>query len=474
MDYLPIFLRVQDRLAVVIGGGAVAARKAELLLKCGAQVRLVAPELAPGTRELLRHHAAAKTMSHLCAPFDATHLEGAALVIAATDSAAVNAQVSQAARSRGVPVNVADDAEHSDFILPAIVDRSPLIVAVSSAGTTPVLARRVREQIEALLPGGLGLLARFAGRQRDRVNRELAPALRRPFWEGFFGSTATVQRLALAHPDETAQHAFDAQLQDFSQRRDTRSGEVYLIGCGPGDPDLLTLRALQLLQQADVLLYDRLVAPAILDRARREATRVFVGKDVGDATLAQDRINDLLVEHARRGLKVARLKGGDPLIFGRGGEEIAALARHGIAVTVVPGITAALGAAAYAQIPLTLREVSQSVTFAPGHVAVADTLDWPALARPGHTVVFYMAMAQLAGLTERLQQAGAPPDRPVALVAQATLPTQRVVHGKLADIAETARSGGFGAPALLFMGDVTRVVEQQALANLEPNLEGVA
>jgi uroporphyrin-III C-methyltransferase/precorrin-2 dehydrogenase/sirohydrochlorin ferrochelatase len=471
MDYLPIFLRVQNRLAVVIGGGAVAARKAELLLKCGARVRLVAPELAPGTQELLRQHTASREMSHLRASFDASHLEGAALVIAATDSDAVNVQVAQAARTRGVPVNVADDAEHSDFILPAIVDRSPVIVAVSSAGTAPVLARRVREQIEALLPARLGALARFAGHQRERVNQELAPPLRRPFWERFFGAAANLQRLA---PEAgAAQHAFDAELKAFGVRQGAGLGEVYLIGCGPGDPDLLTLRALQLLQQADVLLYDRLVAPAILERARREATRVFVGKDVGEATLSQDRINELLVEHARRGLKVARLKGGDPFIFGRGGEEIAALAQHGIAVTVVPGITAALGAAAAAQIPLTLREVSQAVTFAPGHVAVADTLDWPALARSGHTVVFYMAMAQLAGLTERLQKAGAPPDRPVALIAQATLPTQRVVHGKLSDIAETARTGGFGAPALLFVGEVTRVVQQQALASLEPCLVGV-
>jgi uroporphyrin-III C-methyltransferase / precorrin-2 dehydrogenase / sirohydrochlorin ferrochelatase len=472
MDYLPIFLRVQNRVAVVIGGGAVAARKAELLLKCGARVRLVAPELAPDTQELLRQHTASRAVSHLRAAFDASHLEGAALVIAATDSATVNGQVAQAARMRGVPVNVADDAAQSDFILPAIVDRAPVIVAVSSAGTTPVLARRVREQIEALLPARLGALARFAGQQRDRVNRELAPALRRPFWERFFGAAANVQRLT--QEDGAAQHAFDAELKACGERQGTRMGEVYLIGCGPGDPDLLTLRALQLLQQADVLLYDRLVAPAILDRARREATRVFVGKEVGEATLAQDRINELLIEHARRGLKVARLKGGDPFIFGRGGEELAALARHGVTVTVVPGITAALAAAAAAQIPLTLREVSQSVTFAPGHVAVADTLDWPALARSGHTVVFYMAMAQLAGLTERLQQAGAPPDRPVALIVQATLPTQRVVHGKLADIAETARTGGFGAPALLFVGEVTRAVQQQALASLEPCLVGVA
>jgi len=472
MDYLPIFLRVQGRLAVVIGGGAVAARKAELLLKCGARVLLVAPELAAGTQQLLRDTAAAQ-LTHLCAAFAAEHLEGAALVIAATDSAELNAQVSHLARARGMPVNVADDADTSDFILPAIVDRSPLIVAVSSAGTAPVLARRVREQIEALLPARLGALARFAGSQRERVHRVLQPALRRPFWERFFGAAANLERFS--HNEADARDAFSTELAAFSQGQHTAGlGEVYLIGAGPGDPDLLTLRALQLLQQADVLLYDRLVSPAILERARREATRIFVGKDVGESTLAQDRINELLIEQVRRGLKVARLKGGDPFIFGRGGEEIAALARHGIPVTVVPGITAALGAAATAQIPLTLRDVSQSVTFAPGHVAVADTLDWPALARSGHTVVFYMAMAQLAGLTQRLQKAGAPADRPVALIAQATLPTQRVVHGTLADIAEIARTGEFGAPALLFVGEVTRVVQQQALESLEPCLEGVA
>jgi len=473
MDYLPIFLRVQDRLAVVIGGGAVAARKAELLLNCGARVRLVAPELDASAQALLQLHGAAGRMSHQCASYASHHLEGAALVMAATDCAAVNTQVSREARARGIPVNVADDAATSDFILPAIVDRSPLIVAVSSSGTTPVLARRVREQIESLLPARLGALARFAGSQREQVNRVLQPRLRRPFWERFFGAASNLEKLA--QDESGARRAFSAELQHFATRKDgIPLGEVYLIGAGPGDPDLLTLRALQLLQQADVLLYDRLVSPTILERARREATRIFVGKDVGDSTLAQDRINDMLITHARRGLKVARLKGGDPLVFGRGGEEIAAVVRHGIPVTVVPGITAALGAAASAQIPLTLREVSQSVTFAPGHVAMADTLDWPALARSGHTVVFYMAMAQLSGLTERLRKAGAPADRPVALIAQATLPTQRVVHGTLADIAETARTGGFGAPALLFVGEVTRVVQQQALASLEPCLEGVA
>ncbi len=237
------------------------------------------------------------------------------LVVAATDSVELNAQVSRSARTRGVPVNVADDAELSDFILPAIVDRSPVIVAVSSAGTAPVLARRVREQIEAQLPARLGALARFAGGQRAAVNQALQPALRRPFWEQFFGAASNLEHLTRDGP--ATHDAFSAQLRDFAQDPQRRGlGEVYLIGAGPGDPDLLTLRALQLLQQADVLLYDRLVSPAILERARREALRIFVGKDVGESILSQERINELLVTHARRGLKVARLKGGDPLVFG--------------------------------------------------------------------------------------------------------------------------------------------------------------
>ena len=259
---------------VVIGGGAVAARKAELLLKCGARVRLVAPELAAATQALLQLHGAGERMSHHCAAFADHHLEGAALVMAATDSDAVNAQVAQLARARGVPVNVADDAEYSDFILPAIVDRSPLIVAVSSAGTTPVLARRVREQIEALLPERLGALARFAGRQREQVNRVLQPALRRSFWERFFGAASNLEKLT--QDEASARRAFSTELQAFATPKDgVPLGEVYLIGAGPGDPDLLTLRALQLLQQADVLLYDRLVPAARYWTGRAARPRGF-------------------------------------------------------------------------------------------------------------------------------------------------------------------------------------------------------
>ena len=455
MDYLPVFLDLRARRTLVVGGGPVAMRKVELLLKAHALVRVVAPALHP---ELALYRDAGR-IEHQPVEFEPSHFDGIVFAIAATDRPEVNGAVAAAGATRGVFVNVVDDQSASSCIMPAIVDRSPVVVAIGSSGQSPTLVRRVRAQLEALLPEGLGDLARLAGRARERIARAL-PDLdrRRRFWDRLFdGGIATA---VLSGQAASAQAMLEQALEQEVRAVPGAGarGEVYLIGAGPGDPDLLTLRALQLLQQADVLLYDRLVSPAILDRARREATRVFVGKDVGESTLSQERINQLLIDHARRGLKVARLKGGDPFIFGRGGEEIAALAGHGIPVTVVPGITAALGAAAAAQIPLTLRDVSQSVTFAPGHVAVADTLDWPALARSGHTVVFYMAMAQLGGLTERLQKAGAPPDRPVALIVQATLPTQRVVHGTLADIAELARTGGFGAPALLFVGDVTRLV----------------
>ena len=451
MDYLPIFLRVQNRRALIVGGGAVAARKAELLLRSGAQVMLVAPEPSPAAHELLMAHPAQITL--LPAIFEPGQLRGITLALAATDSPSVNAAVASAARERGIPVNVADNAELSDFILPAIVDRSPVIVAVGSAGASPVLSRRLRERIEALLPAGLGNLARLAARRRPQVQAALPPEHRRLFWERFFDHLGDP---AFVADEAAAELAFGQLLNDFQRNAGRPTGEVWLIGAGPGDPDLLTLRAQQLLQQADVVLYDRLVPEAVLARARREAERVFVGKQRGAAALPQEDINALLVEHARKGLKVARLKGGDPFIFGRGGEEAAAAAAHGIPVTVVPGITAALGAAACAGIPLTQREVSQSVTFVPGHVAASDTLDWPALARSGHTVVFYMAMAQIDSLIARLIAAGAPPTRPVALIAQATQPSQRVARGTLADIATTARTAQFSAPALLIVGDVTR------------------
>ncbi|HVW71265.1 MAG TPA: siroheme synthase CysG, partial [Steroidobacteraceae bacterium] len=368
----------------------------------------------------------------------------------------VNAAVSAAARARRIPINVVDNPSLSTFIFPAIVDRSPLIAAVSSGGEAPVLTRRVREQIETLLPGKLGALARFMGKRRKAVQQALGVLARRPFWERIVGGVVGTRVLAGDEPG--AEKAFESELRTSQLTTspttgETGLGEVYLIGAGPGDPDLLTLRALQLLQQADVILYDRLVPEAVLERARRDADRVFVGKETGDHE-AQDRIHELLVHYARKGLRVARLKGGDPFVFGRGGEEIEVLTRHGIPYISVPGITAALGAASYASIPLTHRRLAQSVTFVAGQVLEDDSLDWHLLAGPRQTVVFYMGVSQLANITAKLRHAGAKPGLPIAIIERATLPEQRTFRGTLETIEAVAHAAAVTAPALLIVGDV--------------------
>jgi len=443
VDYLPIFIQLHSKPAVVVGGGRIATRKVDLLRKAGACIQVIAPELSEELRDL----TASGEIEHIKAPFVPSHLDGAALVIAATQLKEVNSAVSQAARRRHVPVNVVDDPQLSTFIFPAIIDRSPVIVAVGSSGQSPVLARRVREQLEALLPARLGALARFVGDRRKEVQQALPPRQRRPFWERIIGGI--VGSRVLAGQEAGAEETFQKELKGA-----TPAGEVYLIGAGPGDPDLLTLRALQLLQQADVVLYDRLVSDAVLERARRDAERVYVGKEAGDHHLTQERIHELLVHYAGKGLRVARLKGGDPFIFGRGGEEIEVLKAHGIPFVVVPGVTAALGAAAAANIPLTHRSLAQSVTFTAGHALDDATLDWRSLAQPHHTVVFYMGVAQLPRIVERLLQSGASPDHPVAIVERATLAEQRIVRGTLQTILESARKVELSPPALLIVGEV--------------------
>jgi uroporphyrin-III C-methyltransferase/precorrin-2 dehydrogenase/sirohydrochlorin ferrochelatase len=463
MDYLPVFLQLRSSRAVIVGGGRIAARKADLLLRAGARLTVVAPEL----HEDLRSRVAAGELTHLAERFVPTHVDGATIVVAATGLRDVNMAVSEAARERSVPVNVVDDASLSTFIFPAIIDRSPLIVAVGSAGQAPVLARWVRERIEAILPAGLGALARFMGERRKSVQRALGAAARRAFWERIVRGESGARLLAGDAPG--ARRAFEAellisQLTTSAATGGSALGEVYLIGAGPGDPDLLTLRALQLLQQADVVLYDRLVPTAVLERARREAQRIFVGKihgGCGDHTPQED-IHELMIRFARQGLKVARLKGGDPFIFGRGGEEAEVLARHGIPYLVVPGITAALGAAAGAGIPLTHRGLAQSVTFVTGHIPEEESLDWRTLARPGQTVVFYMGVGKLGSIVARLRAAGAPDTLPAALVERATLPEQRVLRGTLADIAGRGGRAGISPPALLIVGEVVALAAEPA------------
>jgi uroporphyrin-III C-methyltransferase/precorrin-2 dehydrogenase/sirohydrochlorin ferrochelatase len=443
MDHFPAFLDLRGRLVVVVGGGHIAARKIELLIRTGARIRVVAPRIDSSLLDL----AARGRIETVVAPFAAAHLDGASLAVAAVNDAEVNRAVSEAGTARHIFVNAVDDSQASTLLMPAIVDRSPLIVAIGTSGASPTLASRVRAQIEALLPESLGVLAGVAGRWRERV-RAAVPDLahRRRFWDSFFsGAGVTTDALAL-----------DAQLHSALAvaRNAIPRGEVWLIGAGPGDPDLLTLRALQLLQQCDVVLYDRLVSGAVLERVRRDAVRVFVGKETGRHYSTQAHINEMLLEYAGKGLRVARLKGGDPLVFARGGEEIAALAAAGYSCTVVPGVTAAFGAAAAAGIPLTHRAVSQSVTFVTAMGEAASALDWRALSAPLQTVVFYMGVAQLARIVDSLIAHGAPASRPLAIVEHATLPGQRVISGTLADIVQLATAARVQSPALLIVGDV--------------------
>jgi uroporphyrin-III C-methyltransferase / precorrin-2 dehydrogenase / sirohydrochlorin ferrochelatase len=465
MDYLPVFLQLRDRPVLVVGGGRVAARKVELLRRTGAKITVVSPDLTDELRDL----AAKGELQYVNTVFAPEHVTGTVAVVAATGLPEVNAAVSTAARAQNIPVNAVDDPAVSTFIFPAIVDRSPILIAISSGGQAPVLARRIREQMEALLPARLGALARFMGERRKAVKRALRTAARRSFWERIVGGVVGAR--VFAGDEVTAGKDFERELRTTHLTRSAATGglglgECYLIGAGPGDPDLLTLRALQLLQQADVILHDRLVPAAVLERARRDAERVFVGKQPGNHT-TQERINELLVHYARLGLRVARLKGGDPFIFGRGGEEIEVLAAHGIPYIVVPGITAALGAAAATGIPLTHRKLAQSVTFVTGHVLDDESLDWSSLARSHQTVVFYMGVGHLQQIVSRLRAAGAPAEQAVAVVERATLPEQRTLRGTLATIVTTVQAANVAPPALLIVGDVTALAVADSLMGSE-------
>jgi uroporphyrin-III C-methyltransferase / precorrin-2 dehydrogenase / sirohydrochlorin ferrochelatase len=459
MDYFPIFLRLANEPVLVVGGGAVAERKVDLLLRTSAQVRVIAPELVPGLAE----RAAAGEITHVAAEFSPEHLDGVRLAIAATDKRAINAWVARQAERRNIPVNVVDDRELSSFIVPAIVDRSPVVVAVGSSGDAPVLTRRLRERLETFLPQRLGALAKLAGKLRPTIKARIeSPARRRKFWENFFDGTLAAD--VLAGREDAMDAALPGRIADsFAHIAGAQpdAGEVVLVGAGPGDPGLLTLRALRALQNADVILYDRLVSAGILDLARRDAERIDVGKTAGDAQVSQDEINTLLVQLAQQGKRVCRLKGGDPFIFGRGGEELEALAAAGVRFEVVPGVTAAAGCAAYAGIPLTHRDHAQSLVFVTGHTKdeASDTVDWDHLARPAQTVVFYMGLGHLERIVSRLRAHGAPESRAAAIVEQGTRAQQRVVTGTLADLAQKARQAGIQSPALLIVGEVTRLHE---------------
>jgi len=454
MDYLPLFHNLNNRPVLLIGGGEQALRKARLLASAAAKLRVVAPvihpELAALAQQLERRE------------YRETDLDGVHLAVAATNNATVNACVAKDAQQRGIAVNVVDAPPLCSVIFPAIVDRSPLIVAVSSGGAAPVLARLLRARLESLIPAAYGRLAQFAARFRKQVkNTLLTVQQRRIFWEAVF--QGRIAEHVLTGQEDQAKKLLQEKLQE---NQADATGEVYLVGAGPGDVDLLTFRALRLMQQADVVLYDRLLPEGILELCRRDATRIYVGKRAAEHVVAQEQINQMLVTLAKQGKRVLRLKGGDPFIFGRGGEEIEQLAAEGIPFQVVPGITAASGCAAYAGIPLTHRDHAQSVRFVTGHLKNGTCdLPWADLVSPGQTLVVYMGLGGLAHICQQLIAHGCTADTPAALVEQGTTAQQRVISGALADLPELTAQQQVSAPALLIVGEVVKLRERLAWFN---------
>lgn len=454
MDYLPIFIKLRGRESVVIGGGEVAFRKVSLLLKAKASVKVVSPALCDALAAL----SSKETIIHLAARFEPTQLDGAQLVIAATDDEAVNQAVSQAAQARNIPVNVVDAPQWCTFVVPSVVDRSPIVIAVSSGGNAPVLARMVRARLETLIPASYGRLAQLAGEFREQVKARFGSSQqRRIFWENVF--QGPIAERVFSGQEAMARQQLEAMLEDSATVG--HRGEVYLVGGGPGDPDLLTFRALRLMQQCDVVLYDKLVSEPVMALVRKDAERIYVGKQRERHTLPQEDINQLLVRLAQEGKRVLRLKGGDPFIFGRGGEEIETLMENGVPFQVVPGITAASGVASYAGIPLTHRDHAQSCVFATGHLRDGTVdLDWQALVRPAQTVVIYMGLVGLPEICRQLVAHGLPADTPAAVVQQGTLPQQRVVVSVLANLAREVEAAALHAPCLIIVGSVVSLREK--------------
>jgi uroporphyrin-III C-methyltransferase/precorrin-2 dehydrogenase/sirohydrochlorin ferrochelatase len=456
MDYLPLFTDIRNKRCLIVGGGNIAARKARLLAQAGAKVCVVAPAIESALMDIAKGSDGEVHQR----PYRATDLHDIALVIAATDDEAVNAQVSKDAQQRHLPVNVVDSPELCSVILPSIVDRSPVMIAVSSGGQSPVLARQLRAKLESLIPSAYGRLAALVGKFRRQAAQRFPDVdERRQFWEEIIDGP--VAELMLAGREQMAELQLAERLEGATPTAPI--GEVYLVGAGPGDPDLLTFKALRLMQKADVVLYDRLVAPEIIDLCRRDAERIYVGKARSDHAVPQQNINQLLVDLALQGRKVLRLKGGDPFIFGRGGEEIELLAANNVPFQVVPGITAASGCASYAGIPLTHRDYAQSVRFVTGHLRDGTTnLPWPELVHATQTVVFYMGLVGLPTICAQLIAHGRAPSTPVALIQQGTTRHQRVITGTLADMPQRVERQGIRAPTLIIVGEVVQLHERLA------------
>ncbi|TVP79981.1 siroheme synthase CysG [Thioalkalivibrio sp.] len=455
MDYYPLFVKLTDRPCLVVGGGNVAMRKVTLLRKAGARVTVVAPELCPELEQLRD----AGEIEHLERRFDDGDIARRVLVVASTDDEAVNRHISELATASFVPVNVVDRPELCTFITPSMIDRSPLQVAISTGGASPVLARLLRSRIESFLPASYGRLAAMLDSFRDRAKARLPnPEIRRRFWERLLEGPVT--ELVLSGRDDAAHKIVDEALEEGLDRRDG-GGEVFLVGAGPGDPDLLTFRALRLMQLADVVVYDNLVSPGILELVRRDAEMIYAGKRRNDHALPQEDINRLLVKLAKEGNRVLRLKGGDPFIFGRGGEEIDSLMQEGIPFQVVPGVTAAAGCASFAGIPLTHRDYAQSLIFATGHLKNGTIdLNWNMLAQPAQTVVFYMGLLGLPIICRELKAHGRAASTPAALVEQGTTQNQRVLVGTLDTLPELVKEHDVKPPTLIIVGEVVALHER--------------
>ena len=463
MKAFPIFLRLDGRPVLLVGSGPAATAKARLLLAARARLTVIAADpcedlvtWAQEDRLRLEHR-----------PFKATDCDKAAVVIAASGLPDLDRRVAEAAGARSLPVNVVDNPDLSSFIVPAIIDRGDVVVGISTNGSAPVLARRLRRAIETLLPRRVGSLAAFARRYRKAVEAavETGPD-RRAFWEGFFDGP--IARRVLAG-DETGAHADMISALNRQTTCQGRPGKVAIVGAGPGDPELLTLRAFRLLQDADTLVYDNLVGPEVLDLARRDAELLFVGKAPGQHSHSQAEINDLLYRLAAEGQRVVRLKGGDPFVFGRGGEEVEHLVERGIEVELVPGITAATGCAAAVGLPLTHRDHASAVTFVSGHGKAGEPdVDWQALARSRQTLVVYMGVAASQRIAQRLIENGLDPATPVAIVERGTLPDQRTIFGTIESLSDLVAAHGVKPPALFVIGDVVRLADRSAILGEPP------
>jgi uroporphyrin-III C-methyltransferase/precorrin-2 dehydrogenase/sirohydrochlorin ferrochelatase len=453
MDYLPIFFKISQKQCLVVGGGDIALRKINLLLKAGATIECIAPIFC----QALIDRSANEALTLTKKTFSATDIQNQSLLISATDDKELNAKVSRLAHDANIPVNVVDAPELSSFIMPSIVDRSPLLIAISSGGKAPVLARIIRAKLETIVPSAYGRLAEIAGEYRQRVKDKFSHIKdRRAFWESVL--SGNIAEKVFTGRIKEAKADLEQQLISVKVQK---LGEVYLVGAGPGDPDLLTFKALRLMQQADVVLHDRLVSKAVMELVRRDAELVYVGKKAGGQSSRQSDINEQLVQLAKSGKRVCRLKGGDPFIFGRGGEEIETLSEHGIPFQVVPGITAASGCSTYSGIPLTHRDYSQSCRFVTAHLKDGTcNLPWSELVAEQQTIVFYMALSGAKNLSEKLIEHGMRKDMPIALIEKGTMPEQKVYISTLFELPQLISKEKVGAPSLLIVGEVVKLHEK--------------